>query len=168
MTFVADILRNMSDLNKSRRDFMLLLFQLMLSIPGRMTFRNLSRYSELSERTFIVPFQALRHYDQGFDFACFKRNLRLAYLLDRRKPDKPRYVVLFSTDLNLDVWTIVEYYRLRFGIEFTGPGPGPFRDAKPYTGLAHCQSRQRQRLQFHFNASRAVGDVPSPNGPCRH
>ena len=53
----------------------------------------------------------------------------------------------FPTDVDLDAWTIIAYYRLRFGIEFI------FRDAKQYTGLTHCQSRQRQRLRFHFNAS---------------
>lgn len=325
MTFAADILRKMDGLNKPRRCFMFLLFQLMLSIPGRMTFRNLSRYSEVSERTFT------RHYDRDFDFedfnrallgslwqqpsllvtdcsfiaksgkstygidrfwngcnsrnergleisviglvplnnhkattytlsveqtppghekgrtqfylkqlqqlqrppqarylaadgyyakrdyidgVCaldlhlisklrsdanlrylycgdhprqrgrrklydgkvdftdtsrlqylgqieegidlytahvnsphFKRNLRIAYLLDRRKPEKPRYVVLFSTDVEINAWTLVEHYRQRFGIEFI------FRDAKQYTGLTHCQSRQKKRLRFHFNAS---------------
>ncbi len=77
----------------------------------------------------------------------FKRNLRLAYLLDRRKPGKVRYSVLFSTDLTLDAGELVRLYRLRFQVEFI------FRDAKQYTGLRDCQARSQARLAFHFNAS---------------
>jgi putative transposase len=39
------------------------------------------------------------------------------------------HVVLFSSDLNLDAVTLIDYYSLRFQIEFT------FRDAKQYFGL---------------------------------
>jgi putative transposase len=38
-------------------------------------------------------------------------------------------VVLFSSDLSLEAWTLIDYYALRFQIEFT------FRDAKHYFGL---------------------------------
>jgi putative transposase len=39
------------------------------------------------------------------------------------------HVVLFSSDLTLDYATLIDYYRLRFQIEFD------FRDAKQYWGL---------------------------------
>lgn len=39
------------------------------------------------------------------------------------------HVILFSSDLTLDWDKLIEYYRLRFQIEFN------FRDAKPYWGL---------------------------------
>jgi putative transposase len=39
------------------------------------------------------------------------------------------HVVLFSSDLSLDALTLIDYYALRFQIEFT------FRDAKQYFGL---------------------------------
>ncbi len=80
----------------------------------------------------------------------FKRTLRLAYLLDRRKPEKVRYAVLFSTDTALEALELVRLYRLRFQIEFI------FRDAKQYTGLCDCQARSQGRLSFHFNASLAA------------
>jgi hypothetical protein len=83
----------------------------------------------------------------------FKRNLRLAYLLDRRKPGKVRYAVLFSTDTDLDARELVRLYRLRFQVEFI------FRDAKQYTGLSDCQARSQARLAFHFNASLAALNV---------
>lgn len=76
-----------------------------------------------------------------------KRTIRLAYLLNRRDPERPRFVVLFSTDLEQDPQDIYRYYRLRFQIEFL------FRDAKQFTGLQDCQARDVLKLEFHFNAS---------------
>ena len=63
-----------------------------------------------------------------------------------------RYAIFFSTDLELDAILIYQYYKARFQIEFL------FRDAKQYTGLAHCQARSENKLHFHVNASlTAVG-----------
>ena len=45
------------------------------------------------------------------------------------KTHSKAYVVLFSSDLDLDHEKLIEYYRLRFQIEFN------FRDAKQYWGL---------------------------------
>lgn len=73
-----------------------------------------------------------------------KRNIRIAYI-GRKGSDS--YAVLFSTDVNLDGLLIYKYYKARFQIEFL------FRDAKQYTGLAHCQARSENKLYFHFNCS---------------
>lgn len=77
----------------------------------------------------------------------FKRNIRIAYLRDARKPNKSSYVVLFSTDLDQRAVDIYRFYKLRFQIEFI------FRDAKQFTGLSDCQARDLKKLDFHFNAS---------------
>jgi IS4 transposase len=76
-----------------------------------------------------------------------KRQIRLAYLQDTRKPTKPSYVVLFSTDVHQSAEEIYRFYKLRFQIEFI------FRDAKQFTGLSDCQARDVRKLDFHFNAS---------------
>lgn len=55
--------------------------------------------------------------------------------------------LLFSTDLSLEAVKIFTYYKARFQIEFV------FRDAKQYTGLSDCQSRKKETLSFHYNAS---------------
>ncbi len=73
-----------------------------------------------------------------------KRNIRIAYVLNKTRD---RYVILFSTDVNLNGKLIYEYYKARFQIEFL------FRDAKQYTGLTHCQARSEQKIAFHINAS---------------
>jgi hypothetical protein len=43
-----------------------------------------------------------------------KRKISLAYLLDRHKPNKPSYGVLFSTDINQSGDEIYRFYKLRF------------------------------------------------------
>jgi IS4 transposase len=54
---------------------------------------------------------------------------------------------LFSTEVEQDPRQIVQYYKLRFQIEFL------FRDAKQFTGFEDCQARDAVKLAFHFNAS---------------
>ena len=61
--------------------------------------------------------------------------------------DKYAEAFLFSTDLELDTLKIYQYYVARFQIEFI------FRDAKGFTGLEDCQSRDSRSLHYHFNAS---------------
>jgi hypothetical protein len=78
------------------------------------------------------------------------RPQRLRYLVDQCNPNKQRVALLFSTDTNIDPLHLDEYYKSRFHIEFI------FRDAKQFTGLCDCQSRQQSSLDFHFNASLAA------------
>lgn len=54
------------------------------------------------------------------------------------------YASTLQTMPGADLWL---YYKARFQSEFI------FRDAKQHTGLEHCQSRQAEALDFHFNAS---------------
>lgn len=76
-----------------------------------------------------------------------KRKIRIAYLVNRSHATQIRTCLLFSTDLEQDPLQLVEYYKLRFQIEFV------FRDAKQFTGLEDCQARDIVKLDFHFNAS---------------
>ncbi|MGB0561190.1 MAG: IS4 family transposase, partial [Spirulinaceae cyanobacterium] len=57
------------------------------------------------------------------------------------------YVVLFSTDLDIDPVFLYRCYAARFQIEFV------FRDARQYTGLADCQARSPEAIDTHVNAS---------------
>lgn len=76
-----------------------------------------------------------------------KRRIRVVVAVMRNKESKVRYVILYSTDIELAPEKIFRYYKARFQIEFI------FRDAKQFTGLCHCQARDQKRLDFHFNAS---------------
>ena len=75
-----------------------------------------------------------------------KRQVRLAYLLKERQ-GRRRYVVLFSTDIEIDPSFLYRCYAARFQIEFV------FRDARQYTGLADCQARSPEAIDTHVNAS---------------
>jgi hypothetical protein len=50
-----------------------------------------------------------------------------------------------SSDVALAPEKIVQYYKLRFQIEFL------IRDAKTHAGLEECQARDEGKLFFHFN-----------------
>lgn len=76
-----------------------------------------------------------------------KRKIRVVLLLNAKDEKKLRYVLLFSTDTTLCGKQIVDYYKARFSIEFI------FRDAKQFAGFSDCQSREKEVLDFHFNAS---------------
>jgi len=71
-----------------------------------------------------------------------KQNILAAfvYYSDREQPE-----IIISTDTQMDVKTLCQYYGLRFQIEFL------IRDAKQYTGLEDCQARDEQKLHTHFN-----------------
>ncbi len=58
-----------------------------------------------------------------------------------------RAFIYFSTDRDMAGEQVLQYYRLRYQIEFL------FRDAKGFVGLEDTQSRQKKALDFHFNIS---------------
>ena len=89
-------------------------------------------------------------YTQILNSPYYKRDFRVVMLINTRTN---KYVLLASTDLNLNARLIVKYYQLRFKIEFL------FRDAKQFTGLTHCQARNEAALDFHFNLSLAAVNV---------
>ena len=75
-----------------------------------------------------------------------ERRIRLVCLV-RMVDEKERYILLFSTDVNLSASNILAYYRARFQIEFI------FRDARQYTGMVHNQSRNLEAIDAHVNGS---------------
>lgn len=75
-----------------------------------------------------------------------KRLVRLTYLL-KEQDDQQSYVVIFSTDTDLDPVELYRCYAARFQIEFI------FQDARQFTGIADCQARSPQALDSHVNAS---------------
>ena len=70
-------------------------------------------------------------------------------VVDYEGADKKRQTrkVFFSTDTSMSARDIFDIYRTRFQLEFV------FRDAKQFTGLTHCQARNKEALSFAFNAS---------------
>ncbi len=108
---------------------------------GKVDLTDVSRMTSVGE---IVP--KLYLYTVIVWSLSLKRKVRLAYLIDTRKPNRTGRILLFSTDINIDAKDILSFYKSRFQIEFI------FRDAKQFTGLADCQARDLTKLDFHFNA----------------
>lgn len=71
-----------------------------------------------------------------------KRMVKVMYVLNKSDAG---YQLLISTDIELGGATILEYYRLRFQIEFL------IRDAKVYCGMEECQARGSKKLYNHWN-----------------
>jgi hypothetical protein len=114
---------------------------------GKVSFQDLSRFESLGT---IKDEQHLHLYTSIVWHVSLKRRLRVVVVINRRDPAKPRYIVLASTDLELDGQKLVELYSARFQIEFL------FRDSKQFTGLSDCQARAEAALDYHFNASMAT------------
>jgi len=76
-----------------------------------------------------------------------KRSIKIILVRKFLGTEKCGEVFLFSTDLELNDLQIYEFYVSRFQIEFI------FRDAKGFAGFSDCQSRNPQRMHYHFNAS---------------
>lgn len=109
---------------------------------GKVALTDLSRWNALGEvetDTYL--------YTAVVWSVSLKRKIRVVYLLNCKHPERLCYALLFSTDIDLDPIQLYEAYRARFQIEFI------FRDAKQFTGLADCQARDAQKLDFHFNAA---------------
>ncbi len=78
----------------------------------------------------------------------FEREVRVV-IVDYLDTEKKRqtWKVFFCTDLLMSARDIFDLYRTRFQIEFQ------YRDAKQFTGLTHCQARNKEALAFAFNMS---------------
>jgi Transposase DDE domain len=109
---------------------------------GKVDFSDLSRFTRLEDVESGMELYTLVVWHR-----TWKRKIRLAVLVHRREGKPPQDILLFSTDLNLSGKKILKFYQLRFQIEFL------FRDAKQFTGLSDCQSRDELSLNFHFNTS---------------
>ncbi|MDQ4077929.1 MAG: transposase, partial [Chloroflexota bacterium] len=69
MDLIASLLERMAGVSQPQKKFLLTLFTTILLLQGKVNFRNLSRYSDLSEKTYA------RQYRKPFDFAQFNRCL---------------------------------------------------------------------------------------------
>jgi hypothetical protein len=114
---------------------------------GKVNFQDLSRFEDLGTRE---EEPHLHLYTAVVWHKTLKRRLRLVVLLNRKDPAKPRFIVLGSTDPELNGHKLIDLYAARFQIEFL------FRDSKQFTGLLDCQARAASALDFHFNASLAT------------
>lgn len=110
---------------------------------GKVNWRALN----LDKWNFVGPDEKHPHlhlYSQVLYSPHYKRKFHVLFVWNIKDNT---YVLLFSTDLMQHARQIMKYYQLRFKIEII------FRDAKQFTGLNHCQARDKNKLDFHFNMS---------------
>jgi hypothetical protein len=122
---------------------------------GKVNFQDLSRFEDLGPRADAPHL----HLSTAVVWhKTLKRRLRIVVLLNRKDPAKPRFIVLGSTDPNLNGHKLIDLYIARFQIEFL------FRDSKQFTGLLDCQARTAAALDFHCNASLATLNLVRAEG----
>jgi hypothetical protein len=114
---------------------------------GKVNFQALSRFEDLGTR---AEEPHLHLYTAVVWHKTLQRRWRLVVLVNRKDPAKLRFIVLGSTDPELNGHKLLDLYASRFQIEFL------FRDSKQFTGLLDCQARAESALDFHFNASLAT------------
>src|ERR687886_1171052 len=114
---------------------------------GKVNFQDLSRFEDLGT---MEEAPHLHLYTAVVWHKTLQRRLRIVVLLNRKDPAKPRFIVLGSTDPELNGHKLLDLYAARFQIEFL------FRDSKQCSGLLDCQARAASALDFHFNASLAT------------
>lgn len=94
-----------------------------------------------------------RIYSGILNSISLKRNIKIAYVEHILANGKIVTKIYFSTNLKRKAIEILDYYRLRFQMEFL------FRDGKQHVGLEHCQARSKNKLNFHLNASLSTVSV---------
>ena len=84
-------------------------------------------------------------YSAVVNSVSLKRNIKIVIMVKNNAAKTHK--IYFSTDIQMSGKRLFNIYTKRFQIEFV------YRDAKGYTGLNHCQARDEEKLNFHFNAS---------------
>lgn len=115
---------------------------------GKVLFHDLSRWQSLG-----TVEKHLHLYTVRAHHVSLQRVVRVVLLLCDKVPDKPRYVLLFSSDEEMEGPEVYRFCKARFQMEYL------FRDAKQWTGLSDCQARDEKALHFHFNAALSAVNV---------
>ncbi len=105
---------------------------------GRIDWSNVSKMTYVGRQNDSDIYEAIAFNKK------FKGNIKAVYIYDNKVK---AYMILMCTDLEMPALDIIEYYRLRFQIEFV------YRDAKQHTALTTCQSTKQEALQYHANAA---------------
>ena len=112
---------------------------------GKVLFDDLSRWRWLGEVENGVGLYSMVCWHDSL-----QRQIRVSML---RREDEGKYVLLFSTEPQMDAFEVVRLYRSRFQVEFL------FREGKQELGLSDCQARDADGLAFHFNLSLSALNV---------
>lgn len=119
---------------------------------GKVFYDDMDRWESLGE---LEP--GIHGFVQNLWHVSLKREIRVVMLLNAKDREKETHILLFSTDLSLSATEIIRHYGSRFAIEFL------FRDSKQHLGLDHCQARNKEALNFHFNTCMSALNLAKVN-----
>jgi hypothetical protein len=117
MNIIPTILEKMSTVSTPQRKFLMTLFTTIQLLRGRMTFRNLSRYSDLHEKTYA------RHFRKTFDFVTYN-HLALTASLPRTTRKIAAIDATFGAKSGTQTYGLDNFYhsshdRAERGVEFS-------------------------------------------------
>jgi hypothetical protein len=116
---------------------------------GKVYWQDLSRFDKV-EASGLDADQEVEIYTAELYHATIKRWLRTVVLVWHTADGKRHHAILATTDLKATAADVLRVYQARFQIEFL------LRDGKQHAGLSECQARNKEALDFHFNASLAT------------
>ena len=108
---------------------------------GRFQLCLFNKARDCQKLIFIYQTEEMTGYERIGYWVTLKQHVKVLYL---EKTNSSGNEVLLSTDRELSGGKVVQYYRLRFQIEFL------IRDAKQHGGLEDCQASDEQKLHYHF------------------
>lgn len=116
---------------------------------GKVDWQDLSRFDKVDASELDAD-QDVEIYTAELYHATIKRWLRTVVLVWHTADSKRHHAILATTDLKANAADVLRIYQARFQIEFL------LRDGKQHAGLSQCQARNKEALDFHFNASLAT------------
>jgi len=118
---------------------------------GKVNWKDLSRFDKVDLSTLPQKVEpGVEIYTAELYHVTLKRWMRTVVIIWYTADKKRHHAILATTDLSYTPADVLRSYQARFQLEFL------FRDGKQHTGLTECQARNKEALDFHFNASLAT------------
>lgn len=118
---------------------------------GKVDWQDLSRFDKVDLSSLASEREpGIGVYTAELHHVTLKRWLRTVVIVWRTADGKRHHAILATTDLKSAAADVLRRYQARFQLEFL------FRDGKQHAGLTECQARNKEALDFHFNASLAT------------
>ncbi len=118
---------------------------------GKVDWQDLSRFDKVDAASLALEDDpGIEVYTAELYHVTLKRWLRTVVIVWRTADGKRHHAILATTDLKSTAADVLRRYQARFQLEFL------FRDGKQHAGLTECQARNKEALDFHFNASLAT------------
>ncbi len=118
---------------------------------GKVDWQDLSRFDKVDLSSFTTEVEpGIEVYTAELYHVTLKRWLRTVVLVWHTADGQRHHAILATTDLDSTAADVLRIYQARFQLEFL------FRDGKQHAGLTECQARNKEALDFHFNAALAT------------